>query len=76
MPLSDPYGSLTANSTASFSIALTVQIHLQQNRTDLALKEVQAARKWAQDSLLVNIAESWVALRLVCPVSQHQVPTH
>ncbi|KAK0515966.1 hypothetical protein JMJ35_002000 [Cladonia borealis] len=46
------------------AIALTVQIHLQQNRTDLALKEVQAARKWAQDSLLVNIAESWVGLRL------------
>lgn len=46
-------------------IALIVQIHLQQNRTDLALKEVQAARKWAQDSLLVNIAESWVGLRMV-----------
>ncbi|CAF9918399.1 hypothetical protein IMSHALPRED_004297 [Imshaugia aleurites] len=45
-------------------IALIVQIHLQQNRTDLALKEVQAARKWAQDSLLVNIAESWVGLRM------------
>lgn len=47
------------------SIALIVQIHLQQNRTDLALKEVTAARKWAQDSLLVNIAESWVGLRVV-----------
>lgn len=47
-------------------IALIVQIHLQQNRTDLALKEVQAARKWAQDSLHVNIAESWVGLRMVC----------
>ena len=42
-----------------------MQIHLQQNRTDLALKEVTAARKWAQDSLLVNIAESWVGLRVV-----------
>ena len=41
-----------------------VQIHLQQNRTDLALKEVQAARRWAQDSLLVNIAESWVGMRV------------
>lgn len=47
------------------AVALTVHIHLQQNRTDLALKEVQAARKWAQDSLLVNIAESWVGLRVV-----------
>ncbi len=55
--LSKHQGSLEAT-------ALIVQIHLQQNRTDLALKEVLAARKWAQDSLLVNIAESWVALRV------------
>lgn len=41
-----------------------MQIHLQQNRNDLALKEVVAARRWAQDSLLVNLAESWVGLRL------------
>ncbi|EAU39173.1 hypothetical protein ATEG_00527 [Aspergillus terreus NIH2624] len=46
------------------AVALIVQIHLQQNRADLALKEVQAAKRWAQDSLLVNIAESWVGLRL------------
>ncbi|KAK2800563.1 hypothetical protein FQN50_008108 [Emmonsiellopsis sp. PD_5] len=46
------------------AVALIVQIHLQQNRTDLALKEVQAARRWAQDSLLVNLAESWVGLRV------------
>ncbi|KAL8899788.1 MAG: hypothetical protein Q9207_006019 [Kuettlingeria erythrocarpa] len=46
------------------AIALITQIHLQQNRTDLALKEVSAARKWAQDSLLVNIAESWVGMRV------------
>lgn len=47
------------------AIAIITQIHLQQNRTDLALKEVSAARKWAQDSLLVNIAESWVGTRVV-----------
>ncbi|KAI9838400.1 MAG: hypothetical protein M1819_005669 [Sarea resinae] len=46
------------------AVALIVQIHLQQNRTDLAVKEVQAARRWAQDSLLVNLAESWVGLRV------------
>lgn len=44
---------------------MIVQIHLQQNRTDLAIKEVQAARRWAQDSLLVNLAESWVGVRVV-----------
>ncbi|CAK7234028.1 hypothetical protein SBRCBS47491_008812 [Sporothrix bragantina] len=46
------------------AVALIVQIHLQQNRNDLALKEVVSARRWAQDSLLVNLAESWVGLRL------------
>lgn len=45
--------------------ASIVQIHLAQNRNDLALKEVTSARRWAQDSLLVNLAESWVGLRLV-----------
>ncbi len=44
---------------------MIVQIHLQQNRNDLALKEVIGARRWAQDSLLVNLAESWVGVRLV-----------
>jgi hypothetical protein len=42
-----------------------VQIHLQQNRLDLAKKEAVNARKWAQDSLLVNIIESWVGMREV-----------
>ncbi|KAI9886951.1 MAG: hypothetical protein M1823_001243 [Watsoniomyces obsoletus] len=46
------------------AVALIVQIHLQQNRTEQALKEVNAAKRWAQDSLLVNLAESWVGLRL------------
>ncbi|KAG9245172.1 coatomer epsilon subunit-domain-containing protein [Calycina marina] len=46
------------------AVALIVQIQLQQNRTDLAVKEVATARKWAQDSLLVNLAESWVGLRV------------
>ncbi|PSN66158.1 hypothetical protein BS50DRAFT_574625 [Corynespora cassiicola Philippines] len=54
--LSKHQGSLDA-------VALIVQLHLQQNRTDLAAKEAQRARKWAQDSLLVNIAESWVGMR-------------
>ncbi|KAK3328367.1 coatomer epsilon subunit-domain-containing protein [Cercophora scortea] len=46
------------------AVTLIVQIHLQQNRNDLAVKEVAAARRWAQDSVLVNLAESWVGLRL------------
>ncbi|KAJ5901936.1 coatomer epsilon subunit-domain-containing protein [Penicillium taxi] len=55
--LSKHQGSLEA-------VALIVQIHLQQNRADLAVKEVQSAKRWAQDSLLVNLAESWVGLRV------------
>ena len=42
-----------------------VQIELERNRLDLATKHAIAARKWAQDSLLVNIAESWIGLREV-----------
>ncbi|KAJ4422679.1 hypothetical protein N0V82_002683 [Gnomoniopsis sp. IMI 355080] len=46
------------------AVALIVQIHLQQNRNDLAVKEVTAAKRWAQDNIIVNLAESWVGLRL------------
>lgn len=49
------------------AVALIVQIHLQQNRNDLAIKEVTAAKRWAQDNIIVNLAESWVGLRLVRP---------
>ncbi|KAL7799026.1 coatomer subunit epsilon [Trichoderma ceciliae] len=55
--LSQHQGSLDA-------VALIVQIHLQQNRTDLALKEVASARRWAQDSLLANLAEAWLGVRV------------
>ncbi|PFH56224.1 hypothetical protein XA68_16884 [Ophiocordyceps unilateralis] len=55
---------LSQHQSSLEAVALIVQIHLQQNRSDLALKEVTAARRWAQDSLLVNLAESWVALRV------------
>jgi len=47
------------------AVAVIVQIHLSQNRLDLAAKEAAGARKWAQDSLLVNVAESWVGMREV-----------
>ncbi|KAM0340084.1 hypothetical protein ACHAPU_010657 [Fusarium lateritium] len=55
---------LTQHQGSLDAVSLIVQIHLQQNRSDLALKEVSAARRWAQDSLLVNLAESWVGLRV------------
>jgi len=55
--LSQHQGSLEA-------VSIIVQIRLAQNRTDLALKEVQNAKKWAQDSLVINLAEAWVGLRV------------
>lgn len=48
------------------AVALIVQIHLSQNRTDLAVKEAKGARSFAQDALLVNLAESWIGIRQVC----------
>ena len=57
--LSRHQGSLDA-------VALIVQIHLSQNRADLAGKEARSARGFAQDALLVNLAESWVGMREVC----------
>lgn len=56
--LSKHQGSLDA-------VALIVQIHLSQNRTDLAVKEAKSARSFAQDALLVNLAESWIGMRQV-----------
>jgi coatomer protein complex subunit epsilon len=52
------------------AVALAVQIHLSQNRTDLAVKEAKSARSLGQDALLVNLAESWVGVRQVCCGSQ------
>ncbi|KAK3113260.1 hypothetical protein LTR53_009628 [Teratosphaeriaceae sp. CCFEE 6253] len=55
---------LLAKHTGSLdAIALIVQIHLMQNRTDLAIQQAKSARSFAQDALLVNLAESWVGMR-------------
>lgn len=53
-----------------------MQVHLAQNRNDLALKEVSAARRWAQDNLLVNLAEAWVGVRLVSDASPFLIHPH
>lgn len=46
------------------SISLIIQIRLIQNRLDLAQKELLAAKKWAQDNIVFNLAEAWVDFRL------------
>ena len=47
------------------AVALIVQIHLAQNRADLAGKEARSARAFAQDTLVVNLIEAWVGMREV-----------
>ncbi|KAL9535361.1 Coatomer subunit epsilon [Sphaerulina musiva] len=55
--LSSHTGSLDA-------VALSIQICLQQNNLERAIKEAKAARSFAQDALLVNLAEAWIAMRM------------
>ncbi|TKA22499.1 hypothetical protein B0A50_07964 [Salinomyces thailandicus] len=56
--------SLLSRHTGSLdAVALITQIQLQQNRTDLALQQAKSARSFAQDALLVNLAESWIGMR-------------
>lgn len=45
------------------AISLIVQIYLIQNQLDAAFKEVQAAKKWAQDNVVFNLSEAWVDFR-------------
>ncbi|KAJ1985389.1 hypothetical protein H4R34_000043 [Dimargaris verticillata] len=45
-------------------VALTVQILLTINRTDLAQREVTAIKTWAEDDSLAQLIEAWVHLRL------------
>ncbi|ORZ10423.1 coatomer epsilon subunit-domain-containing protein [Absidia repens] len=45
-------------------VALAVQIYLQMDRLDLARNEVNHAKSWAEDALLLQIMEAWVGLRV------------
>ncbi|PWN42946.1 hypothetical protein IE81DRAFT_346933 [Ceraceosorus guamensis] len=64
----DPIGALetlgigTASSREIECIALGVHILLSQHRADLAEKEYQAARTWADDSLLIQLIEAYIGL--------------
>ncbi|KAF7725202.1 hypothetical protein EC973_000368 [Apophysomyces ossiformis] len=44
--------------------ALAVQIYLQMDRLDLARNEVNQAKSWAEDALLLQMMEGWVGLRV------------
>ncbi|KAF5098138.1 hypothetical protein D0Z03_001266 [Geotrichum reessii] len=45
-------------------ISLIVQIRLIQNKLDLAVKELKAAKEWAQDNVVYNLSEAWVDFRV------------
>ncbi|THC96531.1 hypothetical protein EYZ11_003975 [Aspergillus tanneri] len=55
---------LQAQGKSDEALALLTKHQGNLEASDLALKEVQAAKRWAQDSLLVNLAESWVGMRI------------
>ncbi|EPQ56504.1 hypothetical protein GLOTRDRAFT_39548 [Gloeophyllum trabeum ATCC 11539] len=44
------------------AVAITVQIYLSINRTDLATKEFNRAKRWAEDDLLLQLIESSIDL--------------
>ena len=46
-------------------MALIVHIYLSIARADLAKKEFEAAKKWADDSLLIQIIEATIGLSVV-----------
>ncbi len=53
------------DSVYAISIALIAHIYLSISRPDLAKKEYEAARKWADDSLLIQIIEATIGLSVV-----------
>ncbi|KZT27897.1 hypothetical protein NEOLEDRAFT_1088213 [Neolentinus lepideus HHB14362 ss-1] len=44
------------------AVAVTVQIYLSLNRSDLATKEFNRAKRWAEDDLLLQLIESFIDL--------------
>ena len=48
----------------SSRVLLTTQIHLSRHSLALAASTISASKRWAQDSLLINLAEAYLNLRL------------
>ena len=46
----------------AYSVALIVQIYLSINRPDLAKKEFERSKRWAEDDLLLQLIESTISL--------------
>lgn len=49
------------------SVALQVQILLSLDQLAAAQQAYQAAKVWAEDSLVIQLCEAWIGLRTVCP---------
>ncbi|KAJ3156131.1 hypothetical protein HDU86_004099 [Geranomyces michiganensis] len=45
-------------------VALAIQCYLKLDRTDLARKEVEKLKTWADDATLAQLAEAWVSCSL------------
>ena len=45
-----------------FSVAITVQVYLLISRPDLARKELETAKRWAEDDLLLQHIEATISL--------------
>ena len=48
--------------TCYFSVAVIVQIYLSIHRSDLAKKEFERSKRWAEDDLLLQLIESTISL--------------
>ncbi|KTW29411.1 hypothetical protein T552_01363 [Pneumocystis carinii B80] len=44
------------------AVALIVQILLKENRLKAAQKEIEIARKWAPDDVIIQLSEAWIDL--------------
>ncbi len=62
-------GGRTDLSRLAPSSALLVQLMIAQDRRDLAQSTYAAAKRFGDDSLLVQVMEAWVGLKAVRPGS-------
>ncbi|KAK9695627.1 hypothetical protein K7432_012864 [Basidiobolus ranarum] len=51
-------------------VALIVQIYLKLDRTDLARRELNATKNWAEDAILAQLIEAWIGVQIGGPKYQ------
>ncbi|ORY01163.1 hypothetical protein K493DRAFT_278255 [Basidiobolus meristosporus CBS 931.73] len=45
-------------------VALIVQIYLKLNRIDLARRELNSTKNWAEDAILAQLIEAWIGVQI------------